>query len=65
MQMEKEYVSAWLGNNGRGVAEVITGAGKTKMAIMAIEAICQKQSKTPKIFIIIPALRLPRNGKRH
>ncbi len=54
MQMEKEYVSAWLGNNGRGVAEVITGAGKTKMALWQLKPSVRSRAKLPRFSSLFP-----------
>lgn len=50
---QKECLNAWIYNNCRGIANVVTGAGKTALALAAIEYLEKSHAKL-KVKIIVP-----------
>jgi superfamily II DNA or RNA helicase len=59
---QKECLALWWGNKGRGIVNVVTGAGKTVLALGAISKVennlCNKTRSNLKIKIIVPKIFL-------
>ena len=54
---QKEALAAWEKNNYKGIISVVTGAGKTFVAIKAIE-ILSKKDQNLKTIVIVPTIAL-------
>lgn len=58
---QKECVQKWWENNGRGIVKVVTGAGKTILALSLIEELKSKRvykNGNLKIFVVVPTTAL-------
>jgi len=55
---QRECLNKWLGNNCRGIINVATGAGKTVLAVAAIDALSQTPDIRLKVKIIVPKIFL-------
>ena len=53
---QKECIKAWIANQGRGVVKVVTGAGKTHMALAATQELQLKHNSPLKIKIVVPKI---------
>jgi superfamily II DNA or RNA helicase len=47
-------IESWLGNQGRGIVQVVTGAGKTILALYAAKELQQQLNKKLHIVVIVP-----------
>lgn len=54
---QREAFAAWLRGHRRGIVEAVTGAGKTELALAAIEAHLAKRGK---VAVIVPGVDLAR-----
>jgi superfamily II DNA or RNA helicase len=58
---QKECIQKWWENNGRGIVKVVTGAGKTILALALIEQLKNKRAYKKgnlRIFIVVPTMAL-------
>ena len=55
---QQQGVDAWFENGMRGVIKVVTGAGKTVLALAIIEALQRKQNPHLRVAIIVPTIVL-------
>ncbi|WP_298503576.1 DEAD/DEAH box helicase [uncultured Sphaerochaeta sp.] len=49
-----DCIESWLGNQGRGIVQVVTGAGKTILALYAAKELQQQLNKKLHIVVIVP-----------
>lgn len=55
---QKECVDQWFTRGGRGVIKVVTGAGKTILAIALVERLQQTQAADLRVAIVVPTIVL-------
>ena len=61
---QNECLHIWLSNDTRGIINVITGAGKTVLALSACEALMEQYPESLNIRIIVPTIALLRQWKK-
>ncbi|MCC8101763.1 MAG: DEAD/DEAH box helicase family protein [Clostridiales bacterium] len=59
-QWQRECLERWLENGGRGMVQAVTGSGKTRLAIRAIDALEQKLGQKVMVKIVVPTSSLMR-----
>lgn len=55
---QQACIDAWLGSGARGIAKVVTGAGKTRMALHAAKILEKRIGKPLKVRILVPKVFL-------
>lgn len=60
---QKECVEQWITHQTRGIADVITGAGKTTMALACADHL-RKQISELRVRIVVPSIPLARQWKK-
>ena len=55
---QKECVNSWFENKGRGTVKVVTGGGKTKLALAIIEKLQNTKLPELRVVIIVPTIVL-------
>ena len=53
-QWQEECLDIWFRNGRRGIAEVVTGAGKTHLAIMILSRLMREAGDNLRTFILVP-----------
>ncbi|MCD8336626.1 MAG: DEAD/DEAH box helicase family protein [Lachnospiraceae bacterium] len=59
-QWQKECLERWLENGGRGMVQAVTGSGKTRLALSAIDVLEQKLGRKVMVKIVVPTSSLMR-----
>src|SRR5438105_15950754 len=54
---QQEAMARWTAKGGRGVASVVTGAGKTALALLLFTSLRQKDAAT-RLVVVVPTLAL-------
>lgn len=57
-QWQQRAVDAWFANRMRGIAKVVTGAGKTVLALAIIEALQRKTNPDLRVAVVVPTIVL-------
>lgn len=60
---QRECVEQWFAHGCRGIVEVITGAGKTHMAMLAMRALLEACGTEIRTFILVPRVALASQWK--
>lgn len=55
---QRECVNAWLANEGRGTVKVVTGGGKTLLALSVAEAVQNSLEPDLRVVIVVPTIVL-------
>ena len=55
---QKKCIDAWFSNNGHGTIKVVTGAGKTILALSIIERLKNEREPDLKVAIVVPTIVL-------
>ena len=61
---QKDCLRRWEENGHRGIVNVITGAGKTVLAMAAMEKLCTKLDGRLHVYIVVPKIPLLRQWRR-
>jgi superfamily II DNA or RNA helicase len=57
-EWQRECIAAWMNNNKRGIIKVVTGAGKTILALSIMEAIQRDLDPELRVAIVVPTIVL-------
>lgn len=57
-QWQKECINSWFGNSTRGTVKVVTGGGKTMLALAIIERLQNTKAPDLRVAIIVPTIVL-------
>ncbi|MCD7832466.1 MAG: DEAD/DEAH box helicase [Lachnospiraceae bacterium] len=63
-QWQGECLERWLENGGRGMVQAVTGSGKTRLALCAIDALEQKLGRKVMVKIVVPTSSLMRQWRK-
>lgn len=58
LEWQRECVSEWRKNKGRGTAKVVTGAGKTLLALFITEFLQNTEDKELHVAVVVPTIVL-------
>lgn len=57
---QEECLERWLENGGRGTVQAVTGSGKTRLALNAVDALERKLGRKTAVKIVVPTQALMR-----
>ncbi|MCD8105123.1 MAG: DEAD/DEAH box helicase family protein [Lachnospiraceae bacterium] len=63
-QWQEECLERWLEGGGRGIVQAVTGSGKTRLALCAIDALEEKLGRRVLVKIVVPTSSLMRQWAR-
>jgi len=61
---QESCLEAWEANGFRGIVQAVTGAGKTRLAVRAIERLLEKCPRNLRVSIVVPTRALMLQWKR-
>lgn len=59
-QWQEGCLERWFSNNGRGMVQVVTGSGKTFLALTAAARLEKQQNRSLRVKIVVPTAALMR-----
>lgn len=63
-QWQEECLKRWIDSGGRGMVQAVTGSGKTRLALCAIDALEHKLSRKVLVKIVVPTSALMRQWEK-